>query len=152
MSDLGYHGSELYQIRDSLKEAHMNLKLKQIGPRKMEVISDRWSFVVDLKEKFGGEDSGPNPSELTAAALASCEVLTGVVWASRRHEIELRDIEAEVSWEYGEKPDRISRIDVTIRNVVSQLGEKTKGFTAIAKGCTISKTFKFQPELSLKVE
>jgi len=74
----------------------------------MEVVSDKWSFVVDLKEEFGGEESGPNPSEFTAAALASCEALTGVVWAARRHRIELRDIEAEVSWEYGEKPERIS--------------------------------------------
>jgi hypothetical protein len=99
------------------KGSLMHLKLKQIGPRKMEVISDNWSFVVDLKEKFGGEDSGPNPSELTAAALASCEVLTGVVWAARRHKVELRDLEAEVSWDYGEKPERISNFDVTIRNV-----------------------------------
>lgn len=118
----------------------------------MEVISDKWSFVVDLKEKFGGEDSGPNPSELTAAAVATCEVLTGVVWAAKRHNIELREVEAEVAWDYEEKPDRISRIDVTIRNVAPQLGEKTKGFAAIAKGCTVSKTFKIQPELSLKVE
>jgi putative redox protein len=130
----------------------MHLKLKQIGPRKMEVISDKWSFVVDLKEKFGGEESGPNPSELTAAALASCEALTGVVWAARRHRIELRDLEAEVSWEYGETPERISKFDVIIRNVYRQLGEKTKGFAAIAKGCTVSRTFKIQPELSLKVE
>ena len=130
----------------------MHLKLKQIGPRKMEVISDKWSFVVDLKEKFGGEESGPNPSELTAGALASCEVLTGIVWAARRHRIELRDLEAEVSWDYGEKPERISKFDVIIRNVYSQLGEKTKGFAAIAKGCAVSRTFKIQPELSLKVE
>jgi putative redox protein len=130
----------------------MRLKLKQIGPRKMEVISDRWRFVVDLKEKFGGEDSGPNPSELTAAALASCEVLTGAVWAAKRHDIELRDVEAEVTWEYGEKPDRISRIDVTISNAASQLGENTKGFAAIARGCTVSRTLRTPPELSLTVE
>lgn len=134
-------------------EGRMKLRLKQIGPRKMEVISDNWSFVVDLKENFGGENSGPNPSELTAAAVASCQVLTGVVWASRRHEMELTDLEAEVEWEYGEKPERISRIDVLIRNVASQLGEKrTRAFTGIAKGCTISKTLRIQPETSLKVE
>ena len=78
----------------------MHLKLKQIGPRKMEVISDKWTFVVDLEAEFGGEDSGPNPSDLTAAALASCEVLTGIVWAARRHGVEFRDIEAEVTGEY----------------------------------------------------
>ena len=119
----------------------MKLLLKQTGPRKVEVISDNWSFVVDLKEEFGGEDSGPNPSELTAAAVASCQVLTGVFWASRRHEVELKDLEAEVEWEYGEKPDRISRIDVVIRNVASQLEDekRVRAFRGIAKGCTVSK-------------
>jgi putative redox protein len=132
----------------------MKLKLKQTGPRKMEVVSDKWSFVVDLKEQFGGEDSGPNPSELTAAAVASCEVLTGVFWAARRHEIELTDIEAEVSWEYGTKPERISRIDVIIRNVAAQLNDpkKMRAFEGIAKGCTVTKTLKIAPELTLKVE
>jgi len=130
----------------------MKLKLKQVGPRKMEVISDRWSFVVDLKEQFGGEDSGPNPSDLTAAALASCEVLTGIVWASRRHGVELRDLEADVEWEYGEKPERISRIEVVIRNVESQLGDKTRAFRGVAKACTVSRTLAIPPELSLTVE
>jgi uncharacterized OsmC-like protein len=130
----------------------MRLKLKQIGPRKLEVLSDKWSFIVDLKKRFGGEDSGPTPSELAAVALASCEVLTGVVWAENRYDIELRDLAADVSWEYEDKPERISRIDVTISNVSSQLEGKTKEFAAIAKGCTVAKTFKTPPQLNLKVE
>lgn len=118
----------------------------------MEVISDGWSFIVDLEEKLGGENSGPNPSGLTAAAVASCQVLTGVFWASRRHGIELRDLEAEVTWEYGEKPDRISRIDVSITNVGPQLGDKIRAFTSMAKACTVSKTLRIPPETTLTVE
>lgn len=130
----------------------MKLLLKQTGPRKVEVISDKWSFIVDLKEEFGGENSGPNPSELFAAAVASCEMLTGVVWASRRHEIELKGLEAEVEWDYEERPERISKIDVTIRNAADQLGKNIKAFTAIAQGCTVTKTLKIQPDTTLKVE
>jgi uncharacterized OsmC-like protein len=130
----------------------MKLKLKQVGPRKMEVIGDNWNFHVDLREQFGGENSAPNPSELATAAVASCEVLTGIFWASQRHGIELRNLEAEVEWEYEEKPDRISRIEVSIRNVIPQLGDKTRAFKAIAKGCTITKTLTIPPELTLKVE
>ncbi len=120
----------------------------------MEVHSDTWSFVVDLKEEFGGDNSGPNPSELTAAALASCEVLTGVYWAARRHGIELRDVEAEVEWEYGQKPDRIDGIHVTIRKVAQQLGDEKilRAFKGIARGCTITKTFQHQPKLTLQIE
>ncbi len=132
----------------------MELEIRQIGPRKLGVVSGNWSFVVDLKEKFGGEDSGPNPSELTAAALASCELLTGVVWASRRHRVELEGLEASVKWDYAEEPDRISRIDVEIRNVSAQLGDgsRLRAFTAIAKACTVTSTLKMPPELNLKVE
>jgi putative redox protein len=130
----------------------MKLNLKQIGPRKLEVVSDNWSFVVDLRPQFGGEDSGPNPSELLAAAVASCEVLTGIVWASRRHDLELEGMEAEVQWEYEEKPERITKIDVIIRNAAEQLGDQAAAFTAIAKGCTVTKTLTIQPELTLKVE
>jgi putative redox protein len=130
----------------------MKLKLKQIGPRKVQVSSERWHFDIDLKPQFGGEDSAPNPSELLAASVAACEILTGVVWASRRHEIELKDLEAEVQWEYEEKPERISKIDVLIRNVAQQLDDKTRAFTSIAKGCTVTKTLKIAPELTLKVE
>jgi uncharacterized OsmC-like protein len=132
----------------------MKLKLKQIGPRKMEVVSDDWSFVVDLKEQFGGENSGPNPSELAVAATAACEVLTGVVWAAGRHGVELRNIDAEVEWECTEKPERISRIGVSIGNVGSQLDDpkKLRAFTGIAKGCTIGNTFKTPPEMTLTVE
>lgn len=132
----------------------MKLKLKQVGPRKLEVKTEDWSFVVDLREKFGGENSGPNPSELTCAALAACEVLTGTVWAARRHDIELRDLEAEVTWEYGEKPERISKIDVTISNVKEQLGDekKIRGFLGIAKGCTVTRTMEIAPEINTKLE
>jgi len=118
----------------------------------MEVVSDNWSFVVDLPEQSGGENSGPNPSELVAAAVASCEALTGIVWSSRRHGKELSDLEAEVKWEYGERPERISRIHVRIRNVAAQLGSHADAFKAIAKGCTVTKTFKIPPELDLTVE
>lgn len=118
----------------------------------MEVVSEQWKFTVDLKEAFGGQNKGPNPSELAAAALASCEVLTGIYWASKRHGLELENIEAEVEWEYGQKPDRITNFDVKIRNVQPQLGDRTRAFAAIAKGCTISKTLAMPPTLSLEVE
>jgi uncharacterized OsmC-like protein len=120
----------------------------------MEVKTDDWSFVVDLREKFGGDNSGPNPSELACASVAACEVLTGVFWASRRHDIELRDLEAEVTWEYGEKPERISRIDVTISNVKEQLVDEKiiRAFLGIAKGCTITRTLEMTPEMTTHLE
>ncbi len=135
-----------------MSDKKYKLKLKQVGARRIEVISDKWSFIVDLKEDFGGQNSGPDPSELVAAALGTCELLTGVVWASRRHATEIQNAEAEVTWEYGEKPERVSSINVVIRNVADQLGDNAAAFKAIAKGCTIAKTLKIPPELNLEIE
>ena len=38
---------------------------------------------VDEPEEFGGEDTGPMPTELVAAALASC-FCVAIVWAARK--------------------------------------------------------------------
>ncbi len=74
------------------------------------------------------------------------------MWESRRRGIELSGLEAEVEWECGQKPKRIAHIDVVIRNAASQLGDRTRAFAGIAKGCTISKTLIIEPATSLTVE
>jgi putative redox protein len=120
----------------------------------MEARTDKWTLVVDLRDEFGGEGSGPNPSELLVAAVASCETLTGVYWASHRHHTELTGLEAEVEWQYEHDPERISKIGVVIRNVASQLGDEAKlrGFKGVAKACTISRTLQHTPQLMTIVE
>ena len=50
---------------------------------------------VDEPEEFGGEDSGPMPTELVAAALASC-FCVAIVWAARKKRIEVGDLEVQV--------------------------------------------------------
>jgi putative redox protein len=132
----------------------MRLKLTQTGPRRMEARTDKWTLVVDLREEFGGEGSGPNPSELLVAAVASCETLTGVYWASRRHDIELSGLEAEVEWQYERDPERISKIGVAIRNVAAQLEDEamTRAFRGVARACTITRTLQHTPELAILVE
>jgi putative redox protein len=50
---------------------------------------------VDEPEEFGGEDTGPMPTELVGAALASC-FCVAVVWAARKSRIEVGDLEVQV--------------------------------------------------------
>jgi putative redox protein len=50
---------------------------------------------VDEPEEFGGEDSGPMPTEVLVAALASCFCLA-VAWAARKRRIPLDDLRVSV--------------------------------------------------------
>ncbi len=50
---------------------------------------------TDEPEEFGGQDTGPMPTELVAAALASC-FCVAIVWAARKRRIELGDLEVQV--------------------------------------------------------
>ncbi len=105
-----------------------------------------------LKPEFGGQDSGPDPSELVAAALAACELLTGVAWASKKARQGIAKRGSGGHLGVRGKTERVSNIKVVIQNVADQLGDKTAAFKAIAKGCTVSKTLKIPPELELEVE
>jgi uncharacterized OsmC-like protein len=50
---------------------------------------------VDEPAEFGGGDTGPMPTELVAAALASC-FCVAVVWAARKKRIPVEDLEVQV--------------------------------------------------------
>ena len=42
-----------------------------------------WKLTVDLAEKSGGNNQGPNPGVLGRAALGSCLAVTYVMWAAK---------------------------------------------------------------------
>lgn len=50
---------------------------------------------VDEPPEFGGEDSGPMPTEVLVAALASC-FCAAVAWAARKRRIPLDDLRVHV--------------------------------------------------------
>lgn len=53
------------------------------------------SLRVDEPEEFGGEDTGPMPTEVLVAALASCFCIA-VAWAARKKRITLDDLRVSV--------------------------------------------------------
>lgn len=53
------------------------------------------SLRVDEPAEFGGEDTGPMPTEVLVAALASCFCIA-VAWAARKKRIPLDDLRVRV--------------------------------------------------------
>ena len=64
-----------------------------------EVEDGDWTLTVDMPEKHGGGDRGPNPGVLGRAALASCVAIGYVRWAARL-EVPIDSLQVEVEADY----------------------------------------------------
>jgi len=58
-----------------------------------------WRFSVGMTEKYGGQNSGPNPGVYGRAALGSCLAIGYAMWAARL-DIEIRSLTVEVQARY----------------------------------------------------
>ena len=65
-----------------------------------EVTEGTWRFAVDLSEKSGGTNAGPNPGILGRAALGSCLAIGYLMWAARRGtKIDALRVEVETDYD-----------------------------------------------------
>lgn len=71
------------------------------------------SLVIDEPREAGGEDAGPSPTRVVAAALAACTAITCEMYGQRKG-WELGAVEVEVDLDYGQSSS-IDSFTVTLR-------------------------------------
>jgi putative redox protein len=92
-------------------------------------------LIADEPQDEGGTDAGPKPTELLAAALASCTAITIEMYANRK-EWELGQVEVEV--DQGTADDgRTPRFEVEIRIPEPLDEEQRKRIEVIASKCPV---------------
>jgi putative redox protein len=99
-------------------------------------IGDR-SLVADEPPEQGGNDEGPRPVELLAAALASCTSITVAMYADRKG-WELDGLSATVEVE-GSLVKGDARYEVILELPGGLSEEQTQRITAIAAKCPVHK-------------
>jgi putative redox protein len=105
-------------------------KLQQIidiGPHRI---------LSDAPKAYGGEESGPGPHDLLAAALGACTALTVTMYAQRKG-MDLQDIEVRI--EHGQH-DGIYMLTRHIRYIGGLRAEERERLTDIANKCPVHKT------------
>jgi len=109
---------------------------KGAGPLQQVLNVGKHQLLSDAPETFGGEDSGPEPHDLLAAALAACTALTVTMYA-RRKGMALDDVRVRI--EHGQKDGAYlfqRHIDY-----VGELGVEDRArLTDIANKCPVHKT------------
>jgi putative redox protein len=98
--------------------------------------------VVDEPRDSGGDDEGPSPTRLTAAALAACTAITMEMYADRK-EWGLGTVEVAVDFTEA-TPDDPAKFDLRI-TLGAQLSEENQDrLLTIAGKCPVHRALKAQ--------
>lgn len=115
---------------------------KRVKGFETEVAIRGHRLTVDEPEDVGGGDAGPRPTELLAAALASCTAITVVMYADRKG----WDVGAiEVSADFvAPSVDEGPAFEVRIRVPAVLTDEQRERILVIAAKCPVQKTLMAQ--------
>ncbi|NUP53811.1 MAG: OsmC family protein [Catenulispora sp.] len=107
-------------------------------------------LLVDQPLADGGSDTAPTPTELLAAALASCVAF----YAGRfldRHGFSRRGLRVVTSFTMAEdRPARIAALAVTV-TAPSLPEERRSAFLAVIRHCTVHNTLHQEPQVDIDV-
>jgi putative redox protein len=101
------------------------------------------TLLTDAPRLYGGEETGPEPHDLLAAALGACTALTVTMYA-RRKGMDLQEI--DVRLEHGQR-DGVYVLTRRIHYVGDLSGEEQERLTEIANKCPVHKTLSGQIQI-----
>lgn len=107
-------------------------------------------LIADEPVQKGGADSGPNPQELLAAALASCTAITVEMYAERKG-WELEGIEVECDYEQAGR-GQPTEFTVTLRVPHALSDEQVERLGAIAAKCPVHRTLAGETRFDQRIE
>lgn len=105
---------------------------------------------VDQPTEVGGDDTGPTPTELFVAGLASCVAFYARRYL-RRHRLDASKLTVETSYRMGTTPTRVSQVDLKI--IVSQELPPVRrdGLLKMARHCTVHNSITTAPEITVRL-
>jgi len=91
---------------------------------------------TDAPKDIGGDGAAFSPTDLVAAALASC-VLTTIAMFAERHELNLTGITAHIGKAMTASPRRIGHLPLTVRMPASVPDEMRATLERVAHSCPV---------------
>jgi putative redox protein len=104
------------------------------------------SLVIDEPPESGGTDTGPRPTQLLAAGLASCTAITVEMYAARKG-WELGQVEVDVDFAY-EKAVPV-RFEVALRIGADLSEEQRERLLVIASKCPVHKVLASESQVTI---
>lgn len=113
------------------------------GGYRCEVEAGEFTLAVDEPESAGGTNTGPQPTDLLLASMASCFTLA-LAYAAEKRDVALSSIDVDVTGTYD--GPRFRTIEISVR-----LGcdpAEVDRLVRVAEGvCYVANTFRQPPEI-----
>lgn len=97
----------------------------------------------------GGTGTGPQPTELLLASVASCFTLA-LAYSARKRDMPLADLHVDVTGTYD--GPKFSAIRIAVRAAQPHGAELAKLITAAERVCYVTRTLASSPEISVEVD
>ncbi len=104
---------------------------------------------TDAPKDIGGDASAFSPTDLVAAALASC-VLTTVAMYAERHALDLTGMTASVGKEMTATPRRIGRLPLTVHLPATVPADIRPALERVAYACPVHASL--HPDIEAPIE
>ena len=105
---------------------------------------------VDQPEDVGGENTAPTPTELFVAGLVSCVAFYARRYL-RRHQLDEAGLVVEASYRMGEKPARVSQVDIEVVPPPSLPVDRRDALLAVARHCTVHNSLHLPPDVTVEL-
>ena len=106
------------------------------------------TITVDQPEAVGGADTGPTPTELFVAGLASCVAFSARRYL-RRHDIDPTGLAVRTRYRMGSRPARVAAVTLEIQLPVELSPTRRAGLLAQAGHCTVHNTITHAPDIAI---
>ena len=128
----------------------MKATSRRTGPLRQTIQVREHRLTADELPELGGDDAGPSPQELLAAALASCTAVTMEMYA-RRKGWDLGPVEVDCEYQPAERGTP-TRFELVLRLPADLAPEQVEKLRVIAAKCPIHRTLDGEVMFSERVE
>jgi putative redox protein len=136
--------------RSSTSTAQMRAVARQVERFRHYVKTGKHELIADEPEDAGGEDAGPSPQELLAAALASCTAITMEMYASRKGwNVDGMAVDCRYSPAERGSP---TRFELVMRMPAHLSEEQVERLQVIAAKCPVHRTLEGEVAFDERVE
>ncbi len=124
---------------------------RRVGDRLRQQVKVReHELTADEPKDAGGENSGPSPEELLAAALASCSAVTMEMYAARKR-WDVGEISVDVNYEPAHRGSP-TRFEMTVSLSKELPEEQRERLMQIAAKCPVHRTLEGEVMFDERVE
>jgi putative redox protein len=125
------------------------VRARWAGGLKAVVRAGEFEVVADEPESVGGTGSGPQPTELLLASIASCFTLA-LAYSAGKRSTALTDVEVEVTGRY--QGPRFESFQISVRAGAPRGPELERLIASARRVCYVTNTLAHSPRIDITAE